>query len=137
MTSQVPEGKKGRGTGKDILQVAKRAGVSPATVSRVANGRLTVDKRLAKKLLKAIEELGYLHQTLKPALWFRGGAACSDFLSQRSPIRFFPRLIQSFEAIAGENDFEVMVGSTNYNVERAKIFAFGGSLNAESRESRS
>jgi DNA-binding LacI/PurR family transcriptional regulator len=35
---------------------------------------------------------------------------------------FFPELIQSFEDIAGENDFEVMVGSTNYNYERAKRF---------------
>jgi LacI family transcriptional regulator len=35
---------------------------------------------------------------------------------------FFPELIQSFEDIAGANDFEVMVGSTNYNLERAKIF---------------
>lgn len=34
---------------------------------------------------------------------------------------FFPELIQSFEDIAGAHDFEVMVGSTNYNRERAAL----------------
>ena len=121
MTSQVPEGKKGRGTGKDILQVAKRAGVSPATVSRVANGRLTVDKRLAKKVWKAIEELGYSPNPQARAL-VSGRSRVLGLLVSEITNPFFPELIQSFEAIAGENDFEVMVGSTNYNVERAKIF---------------
>ena len=35
---------------------------------------------------------------------------------------FFPELIQIFEDIAGESGFEMMVGSTNYNRERAPMF---------------
>ncbi len=47
-------------TGPKLLrEVAKRAGVSSATVSRVTNGLSTVDKTLAKKVWAAIDELGY------------------------------------------------------------------------------
>lgn len=121
MSSQVPGGKKTRGTGKDILQVAKRAGVSPATVSRVTNGRSTVDKRLAKKVWQAIKELGYSPNPQARAL-VSGRSRVLGLLVSEITNPFFPELIQSFEDIAGENDFEVMVGSTNYNLERAKIF---------------
>jgi DNA-binding LacI/PurR family transcriptional regulator len=121
MTTQVPDPRKTRGSGKDILQVAKRAGVSPATVSRVTNGLSTVDKRLAKKVWQAIEELGYSPNPQARAL-VSGRSRVLGLLVSEITNPFFPELIQSFEDIAGENDFEVMVGSTNYNLERAKIF---------------
>jgi len=57
--------KQNRKSGRDILQVAKRAGVSPATVSRVANGSSTVDKQLAKQVWAAIQELGYTPNSAK------------------------------------------------------------------------
>jgi DNA-binding LacI/PurR family transcriptional regulator len=50
MNSQdVPVKPKSR-SGPDILQVAKRAGVSASTVSRVMNGKSKVDKKLAKRV---------------------------------------------------------------------------------------
>lgn len=121
MTTQDPDGKKTRGGGRDILQVAKRAGVSAATVSRVANGRSTVDKQLAKRVWQAIEELGYSPNPQARAL-VSGRSRVLGLLVSEITNPFFPELIQSFEDIAGENDFEVMVGSTNYNKERAKVF---------------
>ncbi|MGB7549262.1 MAG: LacI family DNA-binding transcriptional regulator [Terracidiphilus sp.] len=121
MTTPVPDGKKTRGNGRDIHQVAKRAGVSPATVSRVTNGRSSVDKRLAKKVRAAIEELGYSPNPQARAL-VSGRSRVLGLLISEITNPFFPELIQSFEDIAGEDDFEVMVGSTNYNRERAKIF---------------
>jgi LacI family transcriptional regulator len=111
----------GRRTGRDILQVAKRAGVSPATVSRVTNGRTSVDRQLAKRVWKAIEELGYVPNPQARAL-VSGRSRTLGLLISEMTNPFFPELIQSFEDIAGAHDFEVMVGSTNYNLERAKIF---------------
>src|SRR6185437_1142603 len=35
---------------------------------------------------------------------------------------FFPELMQCFEDVAAEHDFEVMVGSSNYSLERARVF---------------
>jgi len=47
-----------RGT-VDIRDVARRAKVSTATVSRTVNQVASVDAQLAKRVWKAIEELGY------------------------------------------------------------------------------
>jgi len=121
MTLQSTEPKRIRKTGGDILQVAKRAGVSPATVSRVTNGRASVDRQLAKRVWKAIEELGYSPNPQARAL-VSGRSRTLGLLISEMTNPFFPELIQSFEDIAGAHDFEVMVGSTNYNLERARIF---------------
>src|SRR5581483_3216574 len=43
----------------DIREIAKRAKVSTATVSRTINHVPTVDRRLAKRVWKVVEELGY------------------------------------------------------------------------------
>jgi DNA-binding LacI/PurR family transcriptional regulator len=113
--------KRTRKSGIDILQVASRAGVSPATVSRVTNGRTTVDKRLAKRVWLAIEELGYVPNPSARAL-VSGRSRTLGLLISEITNPFFPELIQAFEDIAGAHDFEVMVGSTNFNRERAAIF---------------
>lgn len=42
-----------------ISDVATRAGVSTATVSRALNGKSTVDPELAARVLAAADELGY------------------------------------------------------------------------------
>lgn len=121
MNSQETPVKQSRRTGRDILQVAKRAGVSPATVSRVTNGLTTVDKRLAKRVWAAIEELGYTPNPQARAL-VSGRSRTLGLLISEITNPFFPELIQSFEDIAGAHEYEVMVGSTNYNLERARIF---------------
>lgn len=121
MTTQIRKVKKARDGTRDIVQVAKRAGVSPATVSRVTNGRTTVDKKLARRVWRAIDELGYTPNPQARAL-VSGRSRVLGLLISEITNPFFPELIQSFEDVAGENDFEVMVGSTNYNKERAAIF---------------
>src|SRR5215469_2219490 len=104
-----------------VDEVAKRAGVSIATVSRVVNGLSTVDKKLAKRVWKAIDELGYVPNQQARAL-VSGRSRTLGLLISEITNPFFPELIQSFEDIARENGFEVMVGSTNYNYDRAKLF---------------
>ena len=43
-----------------LEQVAARAGVSRATVSRVVNGSTTVASEIRKNVLRAVQELGYV-----------------------------------------------------------------------------
>lgn len=121
MSKQSPESRKPHGGSADIIQVARRAGVSPATVSRVTNGRSTVAKHLAKRVWQAIEELGYTPNPQARAL-VSGRSRVLGLLVSEITNPFFPELIQSFEDVADEHDFEVMVGSSNYNRERAKLF---------------
>ena len=52
----------------DIRQVAKRARVSTATVSRTVNGIPTVNPALAKRVWKVVHELGYYPNTQARAL---------------------------------------------------------------------
>jgi DNA-binding LacI/PurR family transcriptional regulator len=120
MTAKLRTGKKTAG-GVDIIQVARLAGVSPATVSRVANGRTTVAKHLAQRVWKAIEELGYSPNPQARAL-VSGRSRVLGLLVSEITNPFFPELIQCFEDVAGQHDFEVMVGSTNYSRERAEAF---------------
>jgi len=51
-----------------IAEVAARAGVSPATVSRVVNGRTSVAKPTRERVLAAIEELDYSPNRMARAL---------------------------------------------------------------------
>jgi LacI family transcriptional regulator len=119
--SQEAPVKENRKSGVDILEVARRAGVSASTVSRVANGRSTVDKKLAKRVQAAIQELGYTPNPQARAL-VSGRSRTLGLLVSEMSNPFFPELIERFEDIAGANDYEVMVGSTNFNLERAKVF---------------
>lgn len=121
MTAQDSKQGKARNGGADITHVARRAGVSPATVSRVTNGRSTVDNELAKRVWRAIRELGYTPNPQARAL-VSGRSRVLGLLVSEITNPFFPELMQSFEDIAGEHDFEVMTGSTNYNRERARVF---------------
>lgn len=52
----------------DIREIAKRARVSIATVSRAINRVPTVNAQLAKRVWKVIEELGYYPNTQARAL---------------------------------------------------------------------
>lgn len=106
---------------RNIQLVAKRAGVSSATVSRVANGSSSVDTRLAKRVWEAIREIGYVPNPQARAL-VSGRSRTLGLLVSQITNPFFPELIQSFEDIARDNDFEVMVGSANCNQDRAKQF---------------
>src|ERR1700739_3671827 len=51
-----------------IRDVASRARVSIATVSRAVNGISTVDPELVKRVWKAVEEVGYLPNQQERAL---------------------------------------------------------------------
>ena len=60
----------------DIREIAKRAKVSTATVSRTINRIPTVNPALAKRVWKVVNELGYYPNTQARAL-VSGAAAFS------------------------------------------------------------
>lgn len=49
-----------------VADVAKEAGVSRATVSRVLNGSAVVNPRSVAQVRQAIEKLGYVHSSIRP-----------------------------------------------------------------------
>jgi DNA-binding LacI/PurR family transcriptional regulator len=101
----------------DIRDVAKHAQVSIATVSRAMNNVPTVDKELVKRVWKAIEELNYFPNTQARAL-VSGHSRLFGLLISEITNPFFPELIQGFEDVAIENNYEILIGSTNYEPRR-------------------
>lgn len=100
----------------DIRDVAKHARVSIATVSRTINHVSTVDKELAKRVWKSIAELNYFPNTQARAL-VSGRSRLFGLLISEITNPFFPELIQGFESIAVEHNYEILIGSTNYDTK--------------------
>lgn len=101
----------------DIRDVALCAKVSIATVSRTINNVPTVDKLLAKRVWDAVEKLNYYPNTHARSL-VSGHSRLLGLLISEITNPFFPELIKGFEDVALENGYDVMIGSTNYDVER-------------------
>ena len=102
-----------------IRDVAKRAGVSIATVSRAVNRIPTVDPALAERVWRAIEEVGYLPNTQARAL-VSGRSRMLGLIVSEITNPFFPELVQEFENLAVAQGYEVLIGSTNYEPARTE-----------------
>jgi LacI family transcriptional regulator len=101
----------------DIRDVAKHARVSIATVSRTINRVPTVDAQLAERVWKAIGELNYFPNTQARAL-VSGRTRLLGLLVSEITNPFFPELIEGFEEIAVANGYEILIGSTSYDLAR-------------------
>ena len=102
-----------------IRDVARRAGVSIATVSRAVNRIPTVDPELAKRVWKAIDEVGYVPNTQARAL-VSGRSRMLGLIVSEITNPFFPELVQEFENLAVAQGYEVLIGSTNYEPARTE-----------------
>lgn len=104
----------------DVHAVASLAKVSIATVSRAINRVPTVDPKLARRVFKAIEELGYSPNTQARAL-VSGRSRILGLIVSEITNPFFPELIQGFEDAAVENGYEILISSTNYDPQRMEL----------------
>lgn len=102
-----------------IRDVARRARVSIATVSRAVNRISSVDPELAKRVWKAVEETGYVPNTQARAL-VSGRSHILGLIVSEITNPFFPELVQEFENLAVAQGYEVMIGSTNYDPEKTE-----------------
>lgn len=101
----------------DIRDIARRAKVSTATVSRTINRVPTVDPQLAKRVLRAVEELGYYPNTQARALVL-GRTRIFGLIVSEITNPFFPEIVQTFENLAVENNYEILLTSTIHDPKR-------------------
>src|ERR1700734_2037038 len=80
----------------DIYAVAKRAGVSPSTVSRAINGLSSVNHRLATKVWNAARELNY-RPNLQARSLGSGRSRLFGLVVTDVSNPFFPDMIRRFE----------------------------------------
>jgi LacI family transcriptional regulator len=95
----------------DIREIAKRAKVSTATVSRTINHIPTVNPALAKRVWRVVEELGYYPNTQARAL-VSGRSRIFGLIVSEIVNPFFPEIVQVFETIAVQHDYEILLTST-------------------------
>ena len=113
--------KKETGNKKGIHAVAELARVSMSTVSRVMNGAPNVDTRLRDKVWKAVAAVGYVPNRHAQAL-VSGRTRLLGLLVPEITNPFFPELIRGFEEAALSEGFGILVGSTNAEADRTKIW---------------
>jgi LacI family transcriptional regulator len=104
----------------DIRDVAKRARVSTATVSRTVNLASSVDAQLAKRVWKAIEELGYYPNRQARAL-VSGRSRVFGLIVSEITNPFFPEIVQTFETLAVEHNYEILLTSTIHDPKRMEL----------------
>jgi LacI family transcriptional regulator len=101
----------------DIRQVAKRAGVSTATVSRTINSPQQVKPGTARRVWKVIEELKYFPNTQARSL-VSGRSRIVGLIVSDITNPFFPELVKGFEDAASQKGYEVLLSNTEYDSSR-------------------
>jgi len=117
----------GTGPRPTIRDVARLAGVSPMTVSRVVNGGQSVQPQTAAKVGHAIRELGYQRNDAASNLRKRGNLTRTiGLLVDDIANPFFSALARAVEDSARLHDYLVLIGSSQNSLarEREVISAF-------------
>lgn len=101
----------------NIDKIAKRAKVSTATVSRTINGSNKVTPATAERVWRVVRSMGYQPNSYARAL-VSGKSRMLGLIISDITNPFFPELVRSFEEIALQNGYEVIVANTGYDTHR-------------------
>lgn len=104
----------------DIRDLAKKARVSTATVSRTLNRIPTVNPQLAKRVWKAAESLGYFPNSQARSL-VSGRSRLFGLIVSEITNPFFPQIIQTFENLAVQQNYEILLTSTVHDPKRMEL----------------
>ncbi|OIJ12440.1 catabolite control protein A [Anaerobacillus alkalilacustris] len=100
-----------------IYDVAREAGVSMATVSRVVNGNPNVKPTTRKKVLEAIERLGYRPNAVARGLASKRTTTVGVIIPDISSI-FFSELARGIEDIATMYKYNIILCNSDHNKEK-------------------
>jgi LacI family transcriptional regulator len=104
-----------------ISDVAARAGVSVATVSRTLNGKSSVDPRLAARVRAAAAELGYQPNGLARSLRKRKTVVLALIISDvENP--FFTSVARGVEDVASTAGYSVVLCNSDENLDKERRY---------------
>src|SRR5579863_2585277 len=104
-----------------IKEVAEAAGVSTATVSRVLTNGLHVRPEVRKRVLAAVERLGYRPNLVARSLRSQQSTTLGLIVSDiRNP--FFTSISRAVEDTAYEQGYSLMLCNTDENPEKETIY---------------
>ena len=104
-----------------IKDVAREAGVSIATVSRVINKVDVVNEETKKKVNEAIKKLGYspniVAQSLKTQRSRPIGILVPDISSQ-----VYPEIVRGAEDVANMYDYNIILCNSDFDIDKEKRY---------------
>lgn len=101
----------------DMRELAKLAGVSSATVSRVINGSNLVRPETAERVRRVIEERKFIPNGSATTLKY-GRSSSYGLIIPDITNPFFPEFIRSFEAILVGKNQDMMMATTDLHASR-------------------
>lgn len=101
----------------NLEEVAKRAGVSTATVSRVLNNISVVKSTTRARVMKAVTELNY-HPNLHARTLAGGKSRTLGMIASNMENPFFFDIFRTLESEAHKHGFDVVVANTDYQPEQ-------------------
>ena len=101
----------------NIGEIARRANVSTATVSRTLNQSGAVRPETARKVWRAATALNYYPNSHARAL-VSGRSRLLGLIVSDITNPFFPELVHSFEALATQHQYDLILTSTDYQTAR-------------------
>jgi LacI family transcriptional regulator len=113
-----------RGGGREMAtigDVAKLAGLSRATVSRVLNNHPYVSEEKKRLVHEAMDQLGYVPNSIAQRLRTQTMETVAVLVSRISN-PFFSKMVEVMENIATENNFQLIVCQTGSNKSRELVY---------------
>jgi LacI family transcriptional regulator len=107
--------------GTTIKDVAKQAGVSTATVSRVLNNDPRVTPAYRQAVLDAVSELDYRRDRIARNLRVRHSQIIGLIISDiQNP--FFTSVVRGVEDVAHDNDYTVILGNSDEDPLKERLY---------------
>lgn len=100
-----------------IREVARLAGVSPSTVSRVMNGTANVDEEKKQRVLWAIDETGFRPNELARAL-FKKSSKMIGVIVPNIENPFFNEMAKAIEEEAYQQGFKILLCSSDDDAKK-------------------
>jgi len=103
----------------NIRDIAKKSGVSPATVSRVINNPQLVSPKKRENILKVIEEYKFIPNRLAVSLIKKKSRTVGLLIPVISNL-FFPEIIEAIEGVLYKEGFNLFLSISNDSIEEEK-----------------
>lgn len=116
MSDRVRERRAGGGSGPTLVDIARAAGVSTATVSRVLNAPDSVKAERAERVRRAIATLGYLPNGSARALASRRSMSIGAVIPTLDNA-IFAKGLEAFQTRLQEAGYSLILASSGYGLE--------------------
>ena len=105
--------------GHTMREVARRAGVSPATVSRVLNKTHPISPATEQRVLDVVRQLNYFKNVHARRL-ATGRSDLFGLVISEIANPYFPEIVRGFQSAAWDRGFDVLLCNTEYQPARTQ-----------------